>query len=179
MKNYVGRKIRGFEFGDGTNGVRWNTNKKLYIGEIGEITYQDSRRARIKFSDDRFDYPISLIEPHLIEEETPEIPQLGEGVSGWVDVKHALPKALETVWLTNGKGWCCLGCLIEDAEGCHWGESNGVIYIENGEIVSECESEDLDVKFWHKVPKMRLTQLPKYTHAELVEKLGHDFEINK
>jgi hypothetical protein len=73
--------------------------------------------------------------------------------SGWVAVTDALPKALQTVWLTNGKGWCCLGCLIEDAEGWHWAESNGVIYIENGEIVSECESEDLDVKFWHELPK--------------------------
>lgn len=74
-------------------------------------------------------------------------------VSGWVAVTDALPKALQTVWLTNGKGWCCLGCLIEDAEGWHWAESNGVIYIENGEIVSECESEDLDVNFWHELPK--------------------------
>ena len=74
-------------------------------------------------------------------------------VSGWVSVTDALPKPLQTVWLTNGKGWCCLGCLIEDAEGWHWAESNGVIYIENGEIVSECESEDLDVNFWHELPK--------------------------
>jgi len=71
----------------------------------------------------------------------------------WVAVTDALPKALQTVWLTNGKGWCCLGCLVEDNEGWHWSESNGVIYIENGEIVSECESEDLDVNFWHPLPK--------------------------
>jgi hypothetical protein len=81
-------------------------------------------------------------------------PALSKGaVSRWVAVTDALPKALQTVWLTNGKGWCCLGCLIEDAEGWHWAESNGVIYIENGEIVSECESEDLDVNFWHELPK--------------------------
>lgn len=74
-------------------------------------------------------------------------------VSGWVAVTDALPEALQTVWLTNGKGWCCLGCLVEYDEGWHWAESNGVIYIENGEIVSECESEDLDVNFWHELPK--------------------------
>jgi hypothetical protein len=73
-------------------------------------------------------------------------------VNGWVSVTDALPKALQTVWLTNGK-WCCLGCLVEDAEGWHWAESNGVIYVENGEIVSECESEDLDVNFWHELPE--------------------------
>lgn len=71
---------------------------------------------------------------------------------GWVSVKDSLPKALETVWLTNGRGWCCLGCLVEDAEGWHWAESNGIIYIDGGKIVSECESEDLEVNFWHELP---------------------------
>ena len=74
-------------------------------------------------------------------------------VCGWVAVTDALPKPLQTVWLTNGKGWVCLGCLVESDGGWHWAESNGVIYIENGEIVSECESEDLDVNFWHELPK--------------------------
>jgi hypothetical protein len=139
MKNYVGRKIRGFKFGDGTNGVVWNTNKKLYIGVIGEITYQDSRRARIKFSDDRFDYPISLIEPHLIEEGTPEIPQLGEGV------------------------------LMEVSDdGIEWYHS----------CVSAITCRGLFVGAFNTWKLARpIPQLPKYTHAELVEKIGHDFEI--
>lgn len=74
-------------------------------------------------------------------------------VSNWVAVDDSLPKPLQTVWLTNGKGWTCLGCLVETNEGWHWAESNGVIYQENGEIVSECESNDLDVAFWHEIPK--------------------------
>ena len=143
MKNYVGRKIRGFKFGDGTNGVVWNINKKLYIGVIGEITYQDSRRARIKFSDDWFDYPISLIEPHLIEEETPEIPQLGEGV------------------------------LMEVSDdGVKYGEAYVIAILADGRL--------LDRNRWAWPLARPIQQLPKYTHAELVEKLGHDFEyINK
>jgi hypothetical protein len=142
MKNYVGRKIRGFRFEYGTDGVKWNTNKKLYIGEIGEITYQDSRRARIKFSDDRFDYPISLIEPHLIEEETPEIPQLGEGV------------------------------LMEVSDdGIHWGSYNIIARLADGRFI------DSEGNIWkHARP---IPQLPKYTHAELVEIVGHEFEIIK
>jgi len=40
-------------------------------------------------------------------------------VSGWVAVTDALPKPLQTVWLTNGKGWVCLGCLVESDEGWH------------------------------------------------------------
>jgi len=74
---------------------------------------------------------------------------------GWIATADKLPKPLQTVWLTNGKGWCCLGCLVEDFGGCsHWAESNGVVYIENGEIVSECESDDLDVVYWHELPKL-------------------------
>lgn len=74
-------------------------------------------------------------------------------VSGWIAVTETLPKPLQTVWLTNGKGWVSLGCLVESDGGWHWAQSNGIIYIENGEIVSECESEDLDVNFWHELPK--------------------------
>ena len=73
--------------------------------------------------------------------------------STWITVEKKLPKPLQTVWLTNGKGFTTLGCLVEDNEGCHWAETNGVIYQEKGEIISECESEDLDVVAWHELPK--------------------------
>jgi hypothetical protein len=72
----------------------------------------------------------------------------------WISVTEKLPKALQTVWLTDGKGWVALGCLVESDGGWHWAESNGIIYAENGEIVSECESEDLHVNFWHELPKL-------------------------
>lgn len=67
-------------------------------------------------------------------------------INTWVAVTDALPKPLQTVWLTNGKGWVCLGCLVESDDGWHWAESNGVIYVENGEIVSECEMVSYRVK---------------------------------
>ena len=73
--------------------------------------------------------------------------------NGWIPVTNSLPKPLQTVWLTDGKEFICLGCLVEYSGGFHWAQSNGVIYIENGEIVSECESEDLDVNYWHELPK--------------------------
>lgn len=95
----------------------------------------------------------SDLEDYIINLENENHPSYLGTVSGWVAVTDALPKALQTVWLTNSKGWCRLGCLVEDDEGWHWAESNGVIYIENGEIVSECESDDLDVNFWHELPK--------------------------
>jgi hypothetical protein len=71
---------------------------------------------------------------------------------GWVSVSKALPPSLETVWLSDGKGWVALGCRIVTSEGWHWAQSNGIIYGDNGRIVSECESEDLDVVCWHPLP---------------------------
>lgn len=71
---------------------------------------------------------------------------------GWLDANVHLPDELETVFISNGKGWTSIGCLVYD-EGWHWAESNGVIYEDKGKIVAECESDDLDVKYWHKLPK--------------------------
>lgn len=78
----------------------------------------------------------------------------------WIPVTEKLPKHLQTVWLKNDKGWVTLGCLVEDEDqfeneyNYHWAESNGVIYQEGGEIVSECESDDLDVTHWCALPKV-------------------------
>ena len=74
-------------------------------------------------------------------------------VISWVAVENGLPDELETVWISNGKGWTTLGCIVYAEGGWHWAETNGVIYQENDKIVSECESDDLDVKFWHRLPK--------------------------
>ncbi len=70
----------------------------------------------------------------------------------WVAAVNNLPKPLETVWLSNGKGWTNLGCLIETDEGYHWAESNGVVYQDKSDIVAECESDDLEVVYWSKLP---------------------------
>ena len=72
--------------------------------------------------------------------------------NGWISVDKDLPKHLETVFISNGKGWTSIGCLVGFDDGYHWAESNGVIYEENGKIVAECESDDLDVKKWHTFP---------------------------
>ena len=76
-----------------------------------------------------------------------------EAKKQWINVSELLPNPLETVIISNGKGWTTLGCLVETSEGYHWAETNGIIYEENGMIVSECESDDLDVVIWHKLPK--------------------------
>lgn len=71
----------------------------------------------------------------------------------WNDVNIALPELLQTVWISNGKGWTTLGCLVYAENVWHWAETTGVVFEENGEIVSECESDDLEVNFWHPLPK--------------------------
>lgn len=73
----------------------------------------------------------------------------------WVIVAPgvALPRPLQTVWVSNGKGWTTLGCLVQGDDGFHWAETNGLIYENEDGIVSECDSNDLDVRFWCELPK--------------------------
>jgi hypothetical protein len=82
---------------------------------------------------------------------------------GWISVKDKLPEPLETVWITNGNGWTTLGCRSSlDGEGnWYWAESNGILYEEDGKIVAECDGDDLDVKYWHELPKP--INKPKHT----------------
>jgi hypothetical protein len=89
MKNYIGRKCKGFRFGYGVDGVIWEEKMKECIGEIGVITAQYEDYVDINFSGNSWHYPISVIEPHLIP-ESPEIPQLGEGVEMEVSNDHIL-----------------------------------------------------------------------------------------
>ena len=79
MKNYVGRKCKGFRFESGTDGLVWSELMENHIGEIGLIVDRGGGNVSIEFESDWWNYPISLIEPHLIP-ESPEIPQLGEGI---------------------------------------------------------------------------------------------------
>lgn len=72
--------------------------------------------------------------------------------SGWISVEDRLPEDLESVWISNGKGWTSLGCMHDYGDGWCWAESNGVIYQEGDKIVVECEADDLDVKFWMPLP---------------------------
>ena len=74
----MGRKCKGFRFED-VDDTPWGELMENFIGKVGLIVYQDDDSVKIEFEDNGWYYPISLIEPHLIP-ETPEIPQLGEGI---------------------------------------------------------------------------------------------------
>lgn len=73
-------------------------------------------------------------------------------IDNWISVKDKLPNELETVFISNGKGWTTIGCLVFVEREYYWAETNGIIYEDDGKIVSECEIDDIDVKFWHKLP---------------------------
>lgn len=73
----------------------------------------------------------------------------------FIPITEDLPDNLETVWLANKKNnWVTLGCRVEFEDSYHWAESNGVIYVDEGRIVSECESADLDVTHFCRLPKL-------------------------
>ena len=81
------------------------------------------------------------------------IPPKGE--SPWISVGDDRPPHLKTVWLCNReKGWVWLGCRVVGDEGYHWAASNGIIYSGKGEIVAECESDDLDVTHFCYLPML-------------------------
>lgn len=75
--NVIGRKITGFEFPDGTDGIHFHKNMGARIGEAGEITYVCDRFVTITFDSDGilWNYPTSLIEQHLVPESGGEKPK--------------------------------------------------------------------------------------------------------
>jgi hypothetical protein len=141
MKNYIGKKIRGFSFKDGTDGILFNEKYMLnHIGKIGEIIFKHEESVSVKFENGTWYYPISLIEQYLVEEE-PCIPQLGEGVLMEVSM--------------HGEDWYKHYVVARTFEG---------RYVTNSST-------------WKYARPIQ--ELPKYAHAELVEKLGHDFEYKQ
>jgi hypothetical protein len=142
MKNYVGRKCKGFRFEDGIDGVRWGSDMFDIIGQVGEVVTQGEDHVTLKFNNNRsWCFPISLIEPHLIP-ETPEIPQLGEGIE----------------------------MQVSD-DGIEWVKRNVIAKKHDGLYITGHNN------FWAWKYARPIQEVKKYTKEELVEIVGHDFEI--
>jgi len=91
----------------------------------------------------------------------------------WILCDDDMPEVDETVWITNGCGWTALGCLVQCEDGYCWAVTNGIIYEEDGKIVSECElDDDYDVVYWHRLPQPPKQSCPQckteYTKEELL-----------
>jgi hypothetical protein len=151
MKNYVGRKCKGFGFEGGTDNTPWTEYMENFIGKVGLIYDQDDYSVRIKFENDYWYYPISLIEEHLIP-ETPEIPQLGEGVEMEVS--------------DNGIDWCKRKVVAQMHTGSFM------------TLVAQMHTGSFMTYFgvFHQYARP-IQEVKKYTKEELVKILGHDFEI--
>jgi len=112
MKNYVGRKCKGFSFEDRIDGVRWGSDMSDIIGQVGEVVAQGENHVNIEFNNyESWLYPISLIEPYLIP-ESPEIPQLGEGIEMEVSdngidwcKRNVIAQMLDGAFIARGTVW--------------------------------------------------------------------------
>ena len=71
----------------------------------------------------------------------------------WRDSDVFMPQEEKTLFISNGRGWTSIGCLVYLNDSWYWGEMSAGIYQENDEIIAECELDDLDVRFWHPFPK--------------------------
>lgn len=75
----------------------------------------------------------------------------------WISVKEKMPKQNETVWICNQEtGFVTIGSYVYFYnEGWFWVVTNGVIYSEEREIISECElDDDYNITHWQKLPKL-------------------------
>lgn len=73
----------------------------------------------------------------------------------WISVDKEFPKTYEVVLISNGNGWTSIGCRVngEGEDEWLWAESNGTVYEMDGVLTAQCdEGDDLDVKYWHRLP---------------------------
>lgn len=64
MKNYIGKKCKGFK-----SDYYYNSRMDNYNGKVGVITSKSNDGLIIDFGDTKFIYPISEIEKHLVKDK--------------------------------------------------------------------------------------------------------------
>lgn len=178
MKNYVGRKIRGFKFEDDTDGLKWIEEMTRCIGKIGYIKHQHSKFVGVFIDGYYCQYPISLVDEHLVDVDTnvdtseKNDDTSNHNVDTFPDFRcilgtcgHNHFKVEETPEIPQpGEG------ILMDVS------SVGHLWSQEKVIAITKDGKYLDADFVRWKMARPIQQLPKYTHAELVEKLGHDFE---
>lgn len=117
-QDLIGRKVRGFKFDSGTDGVYWCDIMQKYVGKIGTIIATKDTHFLVNFGDkDEWEYPQSLIEDYLVDEgtnvetseqnvETSKIIDLSnvEGVEMMVkDQKDETPQKIRIKATINGR----------------------------------------------------------------------------
>lgn len=132
---------------------KWGFLHRYYGYKHGKWKYEPYNLSAIQY----FSRILPLSEGIAILKQ-----MVGEGEKendGWISVKDRLPETLETVWISNGKGFTTLGCRSDLYEGdngkfewCWAAIVNGGIYESEGKIVAECDEDDLEVNFWMPLP---------------------------
>ena len=78
--------------------------------------------------------------------------------SNWHSIEESnfYPPENQTVLLYNETDKCVwIGCQVYVSnEGWFWAVSNGTIYEHDGNIVSECEIDDIEVTHWAELPRL-------------------------
>jgi hypothetical protein len=86
---------------------------------------------------------------------------------GWISVKDQEPPENKTVWLYDMEtGFAFLGCYIYLVnDGWFYVKSNGEIYSDNGEIITECEMDEYNPTHWHSVPSLPVPPICKHENT--------------
>ncbi len=79
-----------------------------------------------------------------------------DSLKDWNKVSEKTPEENKTVWCYSEiTKQVFLGMFIYlFNEGWFWVASNGIIYLDNNEIQTECELEDVSVTHWFPTPKI-------------------------
>lgn len=94
-KSLIGRKVRGFKFESETDEVFYTRFMDKLIGEIGKITDYFDDCFTVKFKDNYWGYPASLIEAHLVEES------VDRKISDFKEGEHLIDGDYLQVWNDN------------------------------------------------------------------------------
>ena len=93
MKDLIGKKVKGFKFGNGVPSAM-----DMYIGKVGVVKAynEDANKVKVVFNDDYWWYPAEQIEAHLVDEwvvgEEYEFSDYDDAGCGWY--KHKLVAVL-------------------------------------------------------------------------------------
>lgn len=91
-KDLIGKEVRGFKFESITNGLSYNTCMDIHIGEVGEITHIERNWCQVDFKDDFWQYPISEVRNHLVDNAPYQKNEIGKEYFFWNGEGHILVK---------------------------------------------------------------------------------------
>ena len=97
MKNYLGKKVKGFSFDHNSYSFGYSPEMDRLIGKIGKVIFQGDNHIRIRFKNgELWTYPIELIENHLIN-QTMRLSDLRELYEFFDDDRSKVERAIKSL----------------------------------------------------------------------------------